>query len=209
VKNRDQELKPKREDMLELDDTEEEEDGGRNEEKPEGNKKAKERIKLEAEATNLGKNIEDMVKSKEVYMEKALQTKVLLADKKNAINQARWEAIREDDKRKHALEERRIDREEKKAMMDLIANENKTMIMDPSTMDAFTREWWDMRREEIMERRRLARLQSHANGAGAWVAPVEVIWWVAPVEVAPAVPSTLAMLDLRDSCSMDFFLCQI
>jgi hypothetical protein len=165
-KNRDQELKPKREDMLELDDTEEE-DGGRNKEKPEGNKKAKERIKLEAEATNLGKKIEDMVKSKEVYMEKALQTKVLLADKKNAINQARWEAIREDDKSKHALEDRRIDREEKKAMMDLIANENKTMMMDPSTMDAFTREWWDMRREEIMERRRLARLQSHANGAGA------------------------------------------
>jgi hypothetical protein len=108
-----------------------------------------------------------MVKPKEVYMEKALQTKVLLAGKKNAINQARWEAVWEDDKSKHALEERRIELDEKKAMMDLIANENKTMMMDPSTMDAFTREWWDMRREEIMERRRLARLQSHANGAGA------------------------------------------
>jgi hypothetical protein len=65
------------------------------------------------------------------------------------------------------LEERRIELEEKKAMMELIADENKTMIMDPSTMDVFTREWWDMRREEIMERRRLARLQSHANGGGA------------------------------------------
>jgi hypothetical protein len=28
------------------------------------------------------------------------------------------------------------------------------MMMDPSTMDAFTREWWDMRREEITKRRR-------------------------------------------------------
>jgi hypothetical protein len=117
-------------------------------------------------ATKLGKKIEDMVKSKEVYMEKALQTKVLLADKKNVINQAGWEAIREDDKRKHVLEERRIELEEKKAMMELIADENKTMMMDPSIMDAFTREWWDMRREEIMKRRRLARLQSHANGGG-------------------------------------------
>jgi hypothetical protein len=103
--------------MLELDDTEGE-DGGMNKEKPEGNKKAKERIKLENKATNLGTKIEEMVKSKEVYMDKALQTKVLLADKKNAINQARWEAIREDDKRKQALEERRLKLEEKKAMME-------------------------------------------------------------------------------------------
>jgi hypothetical protein len=123
-KNRDQELKPKREDMLELDDTEEE-DGGRTKEKPEGNKKAKERIKLEAKVTNLGKKIEDMVKSKGVYMENTLQIKVLLADKKNAINQARWEAIRKDDKRKHALEGRRIDPEEKKAMMELISDEKR------------------------------------------------------------------------------------
>jgi hypothetical protein len=49
--------------------------------------------------------------------------------------------IQEDDKRKHALEERRIELEEKKAMMNLIADENKTMMMDPSTMDVFTREW--------------------------------------------------------------------
>jgi hypothetical protein len=108
-----------------------------------------------------------MVKSKEVYMEKALQTKVLLADKKNAINQARWETIREDDKHKEALEEMRLKLEEKKTMMELIADENNTMTMDPSTMDAFRREWWDMRREEIMERRRLAHLVSHANGGGA------------------------------------------
>jgi hypothetical protein len=107
-----------------------------------------------------------MVKSKEVYMEKALQTKVLLADKNNAANQARWEAIREDDKRKAALEERRLELEEKKAMMELIADENRTMTMDPSTMDAFTREWWDMKREEIMERR-LACLQDRGNDGGA------------------------------------------
>jgi hypothetical protein len=108
-----------------------------------------------------------MVKSKEVYMVKALETKMLLADKKKAINQARWEVIREDDKRKHALDERRLELEENKAMVELIADENKMMTMDLSTMDAFTREWWDMRREEIMERRRLARLHAHGNGRGA------------------------------------------
>jgi hypothetical protein len=39
------------------------------------------------------------------------------------------------------LEERKLELEEKKAMMELIADENKTMMMDPNTMDAFTREW--------------------------------------------------------------------
>jgi hypothetical protein len=54
-----------------LDDSEDD-TGGRNKEKPKGNKKAKERTKIEAEAANLSKKIEEMVKSKEVYMDKAL-----------------------------------------------------------------------------------------------------------------------------------------
>jgi hypothetical protein len=111
--------------------------GGRSKDKLEGNKKAKERIKLEAKAENLSKKIEEMVKSKEVYMDKALQAKMVMADKKNAINQARWEAIREDDNHKAAMEERRLALEERKAMMELITNENR-MMMDLSTMDAFT-----------------------------------------------------------------------
>jgi hypothetical protein len=79
-----------------------------------------------------------MVKSKEVYMDKALQAKMVMADKKNAINQASWEAIREDDNRKAAMEDRRLTLEERKAMMELVADENRTMMMDLSTMDAFT-----------------------------------------------------------------------
>jgi uncharacterized membrane protein YgcG len=144
-----------------LDDSEDD-NGGRNKDKPERNKKAKERIKLETEAANLSKKIEEMVKSKEVYMDKAFQAKMVMDEKKNAINQARWEAIREDDNCKATMEERRLALEERKTMMELIANENRTMMMDLSTMDAFTREWWDMRIEEIMERRQ-ARL--HCGGA--------------------------------------------
>jgi hypothetical protein len=81
-----------------------------------------------------------MVKSKKVYRDKALQAKIFMADKKNAINQARWEAIREDDKRKAAIEERRLALEERKAVMELITDENRMMVMGLSTMDAFTRE---------------------------------------------------------------------
>jgi hypothetical protein len=65
------------------------------------------------------------------------------------------------------LEERRLELEEKETIMELITDENKMMTMDLSTMDAFTREWWDMGREEIMEWRRLTRLHSHANSGGA------------------------------------------
>jgi hypothetical protein len=78
--------------LLELDDSDDD-IKGRNKEKPEGNKKAKERTKLEAEAANLSNKIEEMVKSKEVYMDKALQAKMAMTDKKNAINQTRWETI--------------------------------------------------------------------------------------------------------------------
>jgi hypothetical protein len=98
--------------------------------------------------------IDEMVKTKEVYMSKVLQARMIMADKKNAMKQARWEVIHEDDKCKAALEERRLELEEKNTMIELIANENRTMMMDPSTMNAMTREWSDMRREEILKRRR-------------------------------------------------------
>jgi hypothetical protein len=41
--------------------------------------------------------------------------------------------------RKATLDERRARVEENKAMAELIVEENKTITMDPSTMDAFTR----------------------------------------------------------------------
>jgi hypothetical protein len=41
--------------------------------------------------------------------------------------------------RKATLDERRARVEENKAMAELIVEENKTIMMDPSTMDAFTK----------------------------------------------------------------------
>jgi hypothetical protein len=175
---RDQETQPKKGDMLQLDDSDDE-NGGRNKGKPDRNKKAKERLKLEAEAENMSLKIDEMVKTKEIFMSKAMEARMIMANMKNAMKQARWEAIRQDDKRKTALEERRLELEEK-AMMELIADKNRTMTMEPSTMDAFTREWWDMRREEILERRRQACFHASASGGGgrvlrrAMVVPVEM-----------------------------------
>jgi hypothetical protein len=130
----------------------------RSKEKLDGNKKAKERLKLEAKSANMSSKIDEIVKTKEVFMSKSLEARMIMADKKNAMKQARWDAIRDDDKRNATLEKRKLDLEEKNTMIELMANENRVMMMDPSTMDGITRELWDMRREEIIERRRQARL---------------------------------------------------
>jgi hypothetical protein len=82
-KLRDQEAPPKKGALLLLVD-ESDEEGGRNKGKPEGNKKAKQRIKLEADAANL---IEEFVKSKESMTLKTLEAKAIMTDKKNAMKQ--------------------------------------------------------------------------------------------------------------------------
>jgi hypothetical protein len=99
-------------------------------------------------------------------VEKTLETKLLIAEKKIQEKQMRWQAIREDDMRKAAVEEKRAAAEEKRAMAELIAEENKTMMMDPSTMDPFTREWWDLARFDILQRRRQEAFGGGRFGGG-------------------------------------------
>jgi hypothetical protein len=51
-------------------------------------------------------------------------------------------------------------------MPELIVEVNKTMMIDPSTMDAYTREWRKLARMEIMERRTMARTAATASDGG-------------------------------------------
>ena len=67
-KLRDQESVPKKADMLKDDS----EDEGRNNAKPEGNKKAKERKKLEGEASSLREKMGEMMKARETLTMKTL-----------------------------------------------------------------------------------------------------------------------------------------
>jgi hypothetical protein len=61
-------------------------------------------------------------------------------------------------------------------LAELIAEENKTMMMDPSTMDEFTKEWWNLAWMEILQRRREAAAMARPTasrdnaGVGAMVA---------------------------------------
>jgi hypothetical protein len=89
----------------------------------------------------LREKVDKLVKSKEKLVHKTLKLNLLIAEKKIQENKIRWKAIQEDDISKAATKEKRAMAEDKRAMAELITKENKTMMMDPSTMDAFTREW--------------------------------------------------------------------
>ena len=80
-KLRDEETAPKKAAMNKMDDDDEEEQG-RNDGKPEGNKKAKERMKMEAEASSLRDKIDQMIKNKETLTTKTLEAKIIITDKK-------------------------------------------------------------------------------------------------------------------------------
>jgi hypothetical protein len=81
-----------------------------------------------------------MVKSKEHFFNKTLETKTEMMERKSQEKQAKWELLREDEKRKAAAEERRASVDEKRTMVELIAEENKTMMMDTSTIWMHTQE---------------------------------------------------------------------
>jgi hypothetical protein len=75
------------------------------------------------------------------------------------------------------VEERRESVEKKRVMAELIAKENKTMTMDPPTMDAYTREWWDLARMKILQRRRESVVARAAQASGGGGGAIYVEWW--------------------------------
>uniref|UniRef100_A0ACD5ULB1 Uncharacterized protein n=1 Tax=Avena sativa TaxID=4498 RepID=A0ACD5ULB1_AVESA len=159
-KLRDQETKPKKGALLHLDDSDDE--GGRNGGRPGGAKKAKEWIKIEREVMNMASKIDEMVKSKETITMKTLEAKMIMKEekKKNEMKQARWQSVRD-------LEERKIALEEQKANAEILAEENRIMMMDPSLMDAITKEWWNIRRAEIIVRRKQVMEDAAASMHGS------------------------------------------
>jgi hypothetical protein len=117
-----------------LDDDESDElKGGRNKGKPYGRKRRKEKAKKQAEATSLREKIDDMMKSKPVLVNKTLEARMIMAEKKHQEKHTRWQELQ-------FFEDWRVQIEEKKAMAELITNKNKTMMADPSVMYLVTRE---------------------------------------------------------------------
>jgi hypothetical protein len=117
--------------------------GGRNKGCPGGRRQAKLAIKRRAEQERLTSKIEEMMTVKNKIAQEHLQTRKELAEIKQRDKIRKWKEIREDEKRKAAFEDRRIQLEGDK-------EENRVMMMDPTTMDALIKEWWDIRRTVIL-----------------------------------------------------------
>jgi hypothetical protein len=78
------------------------------------------------------------------------------------------ELHQEDEKCKAAVKESRASADENRAVAELIYEENKMMMIDPSTMDAYTRELWDLTRMQILQSgREEATTRAAVTGGGA------------------------------------------
>ncbi|KAE8815570.1 Lactation elevated protein 1 [Hordeum vulgare] len=95
----DKESPPKRCSLTNMDE-DEDDDGPRNLNKPDGDKKTKEKIKREYEVSSLWDKIDAMVQSNELMLAKTLETKIELAEKKAREKQERWKLLK-------GIEERR------------------------------------------------------------------------------------------------------
>ena len=153
-KLRDQEAPPQKKgkssSSMEDDDDDEEEGRsptpGTTKERPDGRKKSKAAERNRAEAQALQEKIEELMRSRKEMAEKALQMKKELHEKKQQEKLARWLELKEneekkltEEKRKADFEERRLLLEENRMKQEMLAEENRIMMMDPSSMDVTAR----------------------------------------------------------------------
>ena len=78
-----------------------------------------------------------------------------------------WQLLREEGTRKATIKEVRAKADENKSVAKLLAEENKIMIMDQSEMDDLTKEWHDIARKEMLERRKQGMASGGGGGGGS------------------------------------------
>ncbi|KAE8783625.1 Lactation elevated protein 1 [Hordeum vulgare] len=102
-------------------DEDEDDDGPRNLNKPDGDKKTKEKIQREHKSSSLWDKIDVMMQSNDLMLAKTLETKKELGEKKGHEKQERWQFLKDEGLRKAAIEETRPRAAENKAMSKLLA----------------------------------------------------------------------------------------
>jgi hypothetical protein len=92
-----------------LDDEEEDDElnANKNKKRPDGVKREKDKLKKQAQSSSIRDKMDDMMKSREHLVNKTLETKVMLMEKKSQEKQMRCELLREDEKMKAGIDERR------------------------------------------------------------------------------------------------------
>ncbi|KAE8769839.1 Lactation elevated protein 1 [Hordeum vulgare] len=134
----DRESPPKRGSLTNMDENEDD-DGPRNLNTPDGGKRTKEKIKREREASTMRDKIDSMLQSNEVLLAKSLDAKIELAEKKAREKQERWKLLKQ-------FEERKARAAENKTMANLLAEENMIMTLNHNDMNDISKEWHDMTR---------------------------------------------------------------
>ncbi|KAE8787118.1 Lactation elevated protein 1 [Hordeum vulgare] len=162
----DKEYPPKRGSLTNMD-----EDVPRNLNKPDGDKKTKEKMKREQEASSLREKIDAIVQSNELMLLKSLEIKKELSEKKAKEKQEKWQFLKEEGLRKAAIKERRAHAAENKSMSLLLAEENKIMSMNHDDMDDLIKTWHDMARREILKKRMVVSAGSCYNSGDVFSAP--------------------------------------
>ena len=95
-------------------DEDEDDDGPRNWNKPDGDEKTREKIKREKEASSLREKIDAMVQSNELMLLKSLEIKKELVEKKAKEKQEKWQMLKEEGLHRAAIEERKVRASENK-----------------------------------------------------------------------------------------------
>jgi hypothetical protein len=110
--------------------------------KPEGCKKAKERIKMESNSSLLREKFDQIIQTKEAMTMKILEAKLAITEKKKEVKLAKVEASREEARQKAELEMMKINVKKDKAIKALLAEEKEIMIMNMKDMNDLQLEWW-------------------------------------------------------------------
>ncbi|KAE8777326.1 Lactation elevated protein 1 [Hordeum vulgare] len=118
--------------LMEMDEVEDD-DGPRNLNKPDDEKKTKEKIKREREASTLRDKIYFMQQSNDVLLAKSLDAKIDLAKKKAREKKERWKLLKE-------VEERKACAAKNKTMVNLLAEENRIMTLNRNDKDDVSKE---------------------------------------------------------------------
>ncbi|KAE8801770.1 TGACG-sequence-specific DNA-binding protein TGA-2.1 [Hordeum vulgare] len=129
-------------------DEDEDDDDPKNLNKPDGDKKTKDKIKREHEASILWDKIDGMVQSNEVLLAKSFEAKIELVKKRAREKQERWKLLKD-------VEERRARAAENKTMANLLPEENSIMSLNRNDMNDIIKKWHEMTRREISKRRML------------------------------------------------------
>ncbi|KAE8810269.1 Lactation elevated protein 1 [Hordeum vulgare] len=151
-KSIDKESPPKKGSLTNMDE-DENDDGPKNLNKLDGDKKTKEKIKRGHKASSLRDKIDTMLQSNEFLLARSLETKKELAEKKSQEKQEKWQLLKNEELRKADIEERRALAAENKSMYKLLAEENRIMTLNHNDMDDISKEWHDMARRDILKRR--------------------------------------------------------